>query len=153
MRLAAAVLLGLAPGYEPRYAFPLLYRQLGLAAALLVAGLEAVLLAAVLTLAAGQAWRLLLWAAERNGLAAKVAARVEAARGRARSLVERYGVVGLAVFVALPVPVTGIYTGAVVAELLGLDRWRSFLALAVGGAASVSIVAAATLLGVSLARL
>jgi uncharacterized membrane protein len=54
-------------------------------------------------------------------------------RSRKRSgFVERYGPWGLALFVAIPLPVTGGWTGAAVAYLLGIPFRRSFPAIAAG---------------------
>lgn len=54
-------------------------------------------------------------------------------RARRRSkIVDRYGVLGLALFVAIPLPVTGAWTGAVIAVLMGLPFWRSLACIALG---------------------
>ena len=54
-------------------------------------------------------------------------------RSRRRSgLVEKYGPWGLALFVAIPLPVTGAWTGAAVAFLLGIRFHRSFPAITAG---------------------
>lgn len=54
-------------------------------------------------------------------------------RSRKRTgLVEKYGPWGLALFVAIPLPVTGGWTGAAVAYLLGIPFRRSFPAIAAG---------------------
>jgi len=130
------LLLGLLPGFEPRYAAPLLiacYGAVGAAAAVA----EAVALAAALSLLVDRLWGLLLHASRRLRPLSVLVARVEKARARASGLVERYEALGLALFVAVPLPVTGIYTGAAVALLLGLPRRASFAALAAGGVASV----------------
>jgi uncharacterized membrane protein len=55
------------------------------------------------------------------------------ARTRRRSgLVQKYGPWGLILFVAIPLPVTGGWTGAAVAYLLGIRFHRSFPAIAMG---------------------
>jgi len=46
--------------------------------------------------------------------------------------VEKYGEWGLAVFIGVPLPGTGAYTGAFGAYLLGFDRRRFFIANLVG---------------------
>jgi len=43
-----------------------------------------------------------------------------------------YGFPALALFVAIPLPMTGAYTGTIIAWLLGLDKKRSFIAIAAG---------------------
>ncbi|MGD8238493.1 MAG: small multi-drug export protein [Armatimonadota bacterium] len=48
------------------------------------------------------------------------------ARARRKSgIVDKYGVFGLALFVAIPLPVTGAWTGSMIAVVLGLDFYKS----------------------------
>ncbi len=55
------------------------------------------------------------------------------ARTRRRAeLVERYGAVGLVLFVAIPLPVTGAWTGSVAAYLFDVPFRRAALAILVG---------------------
>ncbi|HIP25299.1 MAG TPA: ligand-binding protein SH3 [Archaeoglobus profundus] len=49
-----------------------------------------------------------------------------------RSVIEKYGYVGLMLFVAVPLPITGAWTGSFLAFLLGLNKLKSFLAISVG---------------------
>ncbi len=53
-------------------------------------------------------------------------------REKGKRNVERYGFWGLAAFVAIPLPVTGAWTGSLVAWLFGLDKKRSFMAISLG---------------------
>jgi len=59
--------------------------------------------------------------------------RVNAMRSKVSKYVEKYGMIGLALFVAIPLPVTGIWTGALIAYLLGLRRKYCIVALIIGG--------------------
>ena len=69
-------------------------------------------------------------------------------RSRRRGgIVERYGTIGLVLFVAIPLPVTGAWTGSLVAFLLGLDFWRALPAIALGVFIAGVIVTSLTLLG------
>ncbi|NOZ88988.1 MAG: small multi-drug export protein [Crenarchaeota archaeon] len=136
-----ALAMGLLPGFEPRYAAPILAHCYGTAAAALLASAEAVLLAAVLAYLADRAWRLALILLPPD-VRGRLEERIDRARRRVHGLVARYGALGLAVFVAVPLPVTGIYTGAVVAALLGIPRRYAAPALAAGGVASVAITLA-----------
>ncbi len=43
------------------------------------------------------------------------------ARERARPYVERFGAVGIILFVAIPLPGTGVWTGSIVGYLMGID--------------------------------
>ena len=55
------------------------------------------------------------------------------ARTRARSeKVRKYELLGLILFVAIPLPVTGAWTGALAAHLCGLKKGRSLLAITCG---------------------
>jgi uncharacterized membrane protein len=58
--------------------------------------------------------------------------KLEGIRAKAHPLVEKYGVLGLAVFVALPLPGTGAYSGTAAAWLLDMDKKRGFLAVSLG---------------------
>lgn len=49
-----------------------------------------------------------------------------------RDKIDKYGVWGLLFFVAIPLPGTGGWTGALLASLLHLDRKKSFCVIAVG---------------------
>ena len=49
-----------------------------------------------------------------------------------RPKVEKYGFWGLALFVGIPLPMTGAWTGALVAALFDFKFWRSMLAAFVG---------------------
>jgi len=66
---------------------------------------------------------------------------------RRGKVVERYGRVGLILFVSIPLPVTGAWTGAIVAFLLGLPFWESLLSICVGLLVAGGIVTALCLLG------
>jgi len=54
----------------------------------------------------------------------------KAAKGAAK--IEGRALVGLCIFVALPLPGTGAWTGALVASLLGMHRGRALAAIFVG---------------------
>ncbi len=70
---------------------------------------------------------------------------VERVRVKGEGLITRYGVVGLALFVAVPLPGTGAYSGATLAWLVGMDRRKSTLAVAAGVViAGVLVTLAAT---------
>jgi len=58
--------------------------------------------------------------------------KVERIKDSGKRRVERLGLIGLAAFVAVPLPGTGAYTGCLAAYLLGMDRKRSGAAIALG---------------------
>jgi uncharacterized membrane protein len=53
-------------------------------------------------------------------------------RKRGKPKIEKYGFWGLFLFVAVPLPFTGAYTGTILAWLLGMDWKRAFPAVALG---------------------
>jgi uncharacterized membrane protein len=57
---------------------------------------------------------------------------IERARTKVKAKVEKYGFLGLVIFVGIPLPVTGAYTGALGAWVLGMDMKKSFLAISLG---------------------
>ena len=65
-------------------------------------------------------------------------------RGR---IVERYERIGLVLFVAIPLPVTGAWTGSLLAVLFGLKFKRALLSIFIGILIAGTIVTCATLLG------
>jgi len=72
---------------------------------------------------------------------------VDRSRRRIHSVVERYGYWGLMVFVAIPFPLTGAYTGALGAWVLGMRRWKSVLFITLGVVLAGLIVSLVYLLG------
>lgn len=66
--------------------------------------------------------------------------KLERIREKAHPLVEKYGVVGLAVFVAVPLPGTGAYSGSCAAWLLDMEWHRAFLAVALGVLGAFAVV-------------
>jgi uncharacterized membrane protein len=62
-----------------------------------------------------------------------------------RRKVRQYGAPGLIIFVAIPLPVTGAWTGALAAYLFGIEFRRSMAAIAVGVLIAGLIVAAVCL--------
>lgn len=49
-----------------------------------------------------------------------------------RDKIDKYGIWGLLLFVAIPLPGTGGWTGALLASLLHLDKKKSFLVISLG---------------------
>jgi uncharacterized membrane protein len=69
-------------------------------------------------------------------------------RTRARSdIVQRYGGWGLALFVAIPLPMTGAWTGALAAVLLGIPFREAVLFIFIGVFAAGTIVTTLALMG------
>ena len=62
-------------------------------------------------------------------------------------MINRYERIGLALFVAIPLPVTGAWTGSLAAVLFGLKFKHAFLSIFIGVLIAGVIVTCATLLG------
>jgi uncharacterized membrane protein len=73
---------------------------------------------------------------------------VERARSKLAGKVERWGWPGVAVFVAIPLPLTGAWTGTLGAWVLGLSRRKTMLAVVLGVLVSGAIVTAVVMLGI-----
>ena len=58
----------------------------------------------------------------------KLEQRVEKKKGT----IEKYGYLGLFLFVAIPLPGTGAWTGALIASVLEMNKKKSFLVIAIG---------------------
>ena len=66
---------------------------------------------------------------------------------RRGKIITRYERIGLALFVAIPLPVTGAWTGSLAAVLFGLKFKHAFLSIFIGILIAGVIVTGATLLG------
>ncbi|MCL2834030.1 MAG: small multi-drug export protein, partial [Treponema sp.] len=73
---------------------------------------------------------------------------IERARNKLHKDVERWGWLGITLFVAIPLPLTGAWTGTLGAWVLGLTRRRTMLAVILGVACAGVIVTAVMLLGI-----
>jgi len=69
---------------------------------------------------------------------------------RRGKIIERYERIGLTLFVAIPLPITGAWTGSVVAVLFGLKFKHALLSIFIGILIAGIIVTCATLLGWSI---
>jgi len=74
---------------------------------------------------------------------------VERAREKLHKNVEKWGTLGVALFVAIPLPVTGAWTGTLGAWVLGLSKRKTLLAVILGVIIAGAIVTAVMLLGLS----
>lgn len=64
----------------------------------------------------------------------------EGIRAKAHPYVEKYGFIGLAIFVAIPLPGTGAYSGTAASWLLHMEPKRAFLAVSLGVVSAFLIV-------------
>jgi len=72
---------------------------------------------------------------------------------RRGNLVERYKWIGLALFVGIPLPITGAWTGSILSVLLGLKFRYAFSSILLGVIIAGAIVTCATVLGWAIADL
>lgn len=73
---------------------------------------------------------------------------IEKARNKLHAGVEKWGWLGISIFVAIPLPMTGAWTGTLGAWVLGVSRKRTILAVAIGVICAGVIVTAVVMLGI-----
>jgi len=66
-------------------------------------------------------------------------------RIRGKPYVDKYGALGIMIFVAIPLPLTGAWTGTLLSWLLGMNWKKSFFAVALGVLVAGVIVLAASI--------
>ncbi|NJD99666.1 ligand-binding protein SH3 [Thermococcus sp. M36] len=135
-------ILSLVPTFEGRYAIVYsIGKGYPLWETLLAAGLGVLLLSLVLPMTLPYIDRLMLWL-EKTPLE-KVARLylyyIERVRRKAHPYVEKWGFLGLTIFVAIPLPGTGVWTGALAAYLLDIEKRMTVPALILGGLLSMAI--------------
>ena len=73
---------------------------------------------------------------------------VERARRRLSAGVEKWGWLGIAVFVAIPLPITGAWTGTLGAWILGVSKRRTMAAVILGVIVAGAVVTTVIILGI-----
>ena len=63
------------------------------------------------------------------------------ARKKTKTIVKKYGLWGLMIFVMIPIPFTGAYIGTIAAYIFKTDYKRSFYAISIGLLISCTIIA------------
>ena len=63
------------------------------------------------------------------------------ARTKTRTVIKKYGVWGLMVFVMIPLPITGAYIGTIAAYIFGISYRKSLIAISSGITISSTMVA------------
>ncbi|AHF80128.1 COG2426 family protein [Thermococcus paralvinellae] len=64
---------------------------------------------------------------------------VERVRKKAHPYIEKWGFIGLVIFVAIPLPGTGVWTGSLAAYIFGIEKRKTIPALLIGGLLSILI--------------
>ena len=65
---------------------------------------------------------------------------IDRARREGKPYVDKYGIFGLTLFIALPTPLTGTYTASILSWFLDLDWKRSFLAILLGSTIGALVI-------------
>ncbi|RLG85323.1 MAG: small multi-drug export [Thermoprotei archaeon] len=143
LSLLLIILSSIAPGFEARYAAPLAL-SLGLRIEqALILTIPTSLIPVFLILAIGNKLLAILRKMSDmnyvNFVASPLYRVVLRAREKVSSKFELAGYVGLTLFVAIPLPFTGVWTASLGASLLGLNRVRSLLAIAIGNFIAVAL--------------
>ena len=78
---------------------------------------------------------------------------VEKARSKLSGKIEKWGWLGIAVFVAIPLPITGAWTGTLGAWILGVSKKRTMAAVILGVIVAGAIVTAAVVFGIEVFKI
>ena len=76
--------------------------------------------------------------------------KVEKIQRKIKPSVDRYGLLGLALFIGLPIPGSGSYTGALAAHVLGMDYKKFIVANTIGVTIAGILVTIITLTGIQI---
>lgn len=69
---------------------------------------------------------------KKNKTLSKIVTKMEEKVDKKKGQIEKYGYWGLFLFVAIPLPGTGAWTGALIAAVLNMNRKKSFATIALG---------------------
>jgi len=128
---------GIMPGLEPRYSILIgIYLGLDLALITIISVIEVLGLSLALTLVIGYLDKVLEGIPVLSRTYQRYRKRVML---KAKSKVDKWGSLGLVIFIAIPLPATGIYTGSLAGLLLGFRGLRLTIILVAGGLLSLSI--------------
>ncbi len=72
-------------------------------------------------------------------------------REKGEPYVKKYGVIGLGIFIGIPLPGSGVYSGTLLAWLLGMGWKKAFVAAIIGVLIAGTIVFGLTMAGLSIA--
>jgi len=143
----ATVILAMLPVGELRGALPvaLLVYKLPVAAAVFFSVLGNIIPVYFLLLFFERA---AVWAAARSPLVDRILQKLyERTRRKLAGSVDKYGPWALALFVGIPLPITGAWTGSLAAFVFGMSKKKAFIAIVVGILISATIVTLITLGG------
>ncbi len=76
--------------------------------------------------------KIFAWMSKQQGFLARIVVKMENKANDKKEVIEKYGPWGLWLFVAIPLPGTGAWTGALIAAMMGISLKKSFPAIATG---------------------
>lgn len=76
--------------------------------------------------------KIFAWMSKREGFLARVVVKMENKAYSKKDTIEKYGPWGLWLFVAIPLPGTGAWTGALIAAMMGISLKKSFIPISAG---------------------
>lgn len=88
--------------------------------------------------------KIFAWMSKQKGFLARIVVKMEEKAFSQKDTIEKYGPWGLWIFVAIPLPGTGAWTGALIAAMMGISLKKSFPAIATGVLTAGIIVAFAS---------
>ncbi len=134
-------ILSLLPGIEARYAIIYgLYKNLNIKNLVIICSISIFLLSIILSYIIHLLDKVVKQLSQKYNILYKMYVKYILSIRKRFKPYERYGVFGLIIFVAIPLPISGIYTGAFISYILGLNKTKTFLSLFLGGNISMMIV-------------
>lgn len=76
--------------------------------------------------------KIFAWMSKREGFLSRIVIKMEQKAEDKKETIEKYGPWGLWLFVAIPLPGTGAWTGALIAAMMGISLKKSFIPVAAG---------------------
>lgn len=125
-----ALLITLVPGVELRGSIPLVllvYKQ-GLWSVVIITALNIIITPLVFIF-----WYLFLKIAEHISFLKRFTNfYLKNLQKRSQKTIDKFGFLGLLIFVAIPLPGTGAYSGALIAEIFGMNKIKAFISITIG---------------------
>ena len=145
-KILMIILLTLMPVLEARASIPYgIFVGVPWWIVILVASITNIILAALCYALWGKIINWFRWIKIVDKIYVKV---IKRSQKKAQPLVDKYGVLGLAIFIGIPLPGSGVYTGSLISELFGMSFKRFMISAVIGVFIASTIVAIISLSGV-----
>ncbi|OYT25542.1 MAG: ligand-binding protein SH3 [Thermoprotei archaeon ex4572_64] len=146
------IIISLLPGFEGRYAIIYgLLKGLDLSLVITISITCTITLSTLLTLFVSNIDSMLSKLALNNSSISKLVRRylerVNRIRDRISVKIRKYGIAILILFIAIPIPGTGVWTGALLAYMLKLKTREMLISLILGGTLSIAVTSSLYFLG------